>query len=126
MIVFGSLSSIFDLLTFVVLPHATVADATAFRSGWFIESVATELAVLFVLRTRRPFFRSRPSLLLLGASVLLGLVTLAIPYSPLAPLLGLAGPPLALLGSLALITVAYVIANEIVKVPFYRRLTGTF
>ncbi len=126
MIVFGSLSSIFDLLTFVVLPHATAADAVAFRSGWFIESVATELAVLFVLRTRRPFFRSRPSLLLLGASVLLGLVTLAIPYSPLAPAIGLAGPSVALLGSLALITVAYVIANEIVKVPFYRRLTGTF
>jgi Mg2+-importing ATPase len=124
MIVFGSLSSIFDLLTFVVLPHATVADQTAFRSGWFIESVATELAVLFVLRTRRPFFRSRPSMLLVGASVLLGLVALAIPYSPLAIPLGLAGPSMALLGSLALITVAYVIANEIAKLPFYRRFTG--
>jgi len=126
MIVFGSLSSVFDLITFVVLPHATAADATAFRSGWFIESVATELAVLFVLRTRRPFFRSRPSMLLVGASVLLGLVAVAIPYSPLAIPLGLAGPSMALLGSLALITVAYVIANEIAKVPFYRRLAGTF
>ena len=124
MLVFGVLSSIFDLLTFVVLPHATAADATAFRSGWFIESVATELAVLFVLRTRRPFFRSRPSLLLVVASVALGLVTLAIPYSPLALPLGLAGPSMPLLGSLALITVAYVIANEIAKLPFYRRFTG--
>ena len=125
MLVFGVLSSLFDLLTFVVLPHASAADATAFRSGWFIESVATELAVLFVLRTRRPFFRSRPSVLLVAASVVLGLLTLAIPYSPLAIPLGLAGPTMALLGSLALITVAYVIANEIAKVPFYRRFKAT-
>jgi Mg2+-importing ATPase len=120
MIVFGIISSVFDFATFVVLRIGFSADAVAFRSGWFVESVATELAVLFVLRTRRPFFRSRPSLLLLGASVLLGLVTLAIPYSPLAGLLGLDGPSIPLLLALAAITALYVFATEIGKQLFYR------
>ena len=88
MVVFGLLSSAFDMLTFAVLRIGFNADQYLFHSGWFLESVATELAVLFILRTRRPFFRSRPSTLLLGASVLLGLITLAIPYSPLAGPLG--------------------------------------
>ena len=126
MIVFGSLSSIFDLLTFAVLRLGFNADATLFRSGWFLESVATELAVLFVLRTRRPFFRSRPSLLLLGSSVAVGLLTFVIPYSPLANPLGLLGPPLIVVVTMALITTSYVIATEIAKVPFYRRTRGTF
>ncbi|MGH2406525.1 MAG: magnesium-translocating P-type ATPase [Candidatus Limnocylindrales bacterium] len=120
MIVFGIISSAFDFATFAVLRIGFGADAVAFRSGWFIESVATELAVLFVLRTRRPFFRSRPSLLLLGASVALGVVTLAIPYTPLADLIGLDGPPLAMLAALAVITALYVVATEVGKQLFYR------
>ena len=63
-------------------PGASTPTPRLFRSGWFVESIATELAVMFVLRTRRPFFRSRPSLLLLGSSVAVGLITLVIPYSP--------------------------------------------
>ena len=121
MIVFGSISSMFDILTFIVLRLGFSADASLFQSGWFIESTVTELAVMFVLRTRRPFFRSRPSLLLLGSSIAIGVLTLAIPYSPLAGPLGLVGPSLALLVTLAAITVAYVIATETAKVSFYRR-----
>jgi P-type Mg2+ transporter len=121
MLVFGTVSSVFDILTFVVLRLAFNADATLFRSGWFLESVATELAVLFVLRTRRPFFRSRPSTVLLGSSVVVGLLTLAIPYSPLAGPLGLVGPSLLILLTLVAITIAYVIATEIAKIRFYRR-----
>jgi len=121
MVVFGLLSSAFDMLTFAVLRIGFNAGQELFQSGWFLESVATELAVLFILRTRRPFFRSRPSTLLLGASVLLGVVTLAIPYSPLAAPLGFVGPSLPLLAALAAITVGYVIATEIAKYGFYRR-----
>jgi Mg2+-importing ATPase len=121
MVVFGLLSSAFDMLTFAVLRIGFNADQYLFHSGWFLESVATELAVLFILRTRRPFFRSRPSTLLLGASVLLGLITLAIPYSPLAGPLGFIPLPLPLLAALVTITIGYVLATEMAKYGFYRR-----
>jgi len=120
MLVFGGVSSVFDLLTFAVLRIGFQADATLFRSAWFVESVATELAVLFVLRTRRPFFRSRPSRLLVASSVLMGVVTVAIPFSPLAVPLGLGALPPQILAVLAGITLLYVAATELAKVAFYR------
>ena len=125
MIVFGAISSSFDILTFIVLRLGFNADQTLFRSGWFLESVASELVVMFVLRTRRPFFRSRPGLLLIGSSIAVGLLTLAIPYSPFADPLGFVGPSLAVLITLALITVAYVVTTEVAKAPFYRSTRGT-
>ncbi|HJW21347.1 MAG TPA: magnesium-translocating P-type ATPase, partial [Candidatus Limnocylindrales bacterium] len=67
MIVFGLISSVFDVLTFITLRLGFGTGESLFQSGWFVESVATELAVLFVLRTRRPFFRSGPSRLLVLA-----------------------------------------------------------
>jgi Mg2+-importing ATPase len=120
MLVFGAVSSTFDLLTFAVLRLGFAADATLFRSGWFLESVATELAVLFVLRTRRPFFRSLPSRLLAASSLAVAGLALAIPYSPLAGLLGLVGPPPTMLAALVAITALYVAATEITKGRFYR------
>jgi Mg2+-importing ATPase len=104
MLVFGAISSTFDLLTFGVLRLGFAADATLFRSGWFLESVASELAVLFVLRTRRPFFRSRPSPLLTASSLAVPGLVLVSPYSPLAAFLGLEGPQPAVLAALATIT----------------------
>lgn len=123
MLVFGALSSAFDLLTFAVLRLGFMADATLFRGGWFLESVATELAVLFILRTRRPFFRSRPSRLLAASSLAVAGLALAIPYSPLAGPLGLVGPPPPVLAALVLITATYVAAAEVAKGRFYRRST---
>jgi P-type Mg2+ transporter len=120
MIVFGGVSSAFDLLTFTVLRLGFGADALLFRSGWFLESVATELAVLFVLRTRRPFFRSRPSRLLVLSSVAVGALTFAIPYSPLAGPLELTGPSAAVVAALLAITALYVAASELTKRRFYR------
>lgn len=119
MLLFGGISSVFDLLTFAVLRLGFAADATSFRSGWFLESVATELAVLFVLRTRRPFFRSRPSRLLLATSLLVAALTLAVPYSPLAAMLNLAAPPMLLLIVLAIVTALYVAVTEVAKDRFY-------
>jgi Mg2+-importing ATPase len=126
MFVFGAVSSVFDLLTFGVLILVFAADAVTFRSGWFLESVATELAVLFVLRTRRPFFRSRPGRLLALSSLGVAALTFAIPYSPIAGVLGLAGPAPALLATLVLITALYVAATEVTKHFFYavRALPG--
>jgi Mg2+-importing ATPase len=120
MIVFGLVSSAFDLITFATLWLGFGAGADLFRSGWFIESAATELVVLFVLRTRRPFYRSRPSRPLTLSSLVLLLVTVAIPFSPFAAPLGLVPIPLNIMVALALITAGYVAATEVAKDAFFR------
>jgi len=86
------------------------------RSGWFIESTVTELAVMLVLRTNRPFYRSRPGRGLLWSSVAIAAITLALPYySPLAGPLGLTAVPAEVLAILVGLTALYVIANEAAK-----------
>ncbi len=115
MIVFGLISSVFDIFTFVILRVAFDARSTLFRSGWFIESTATELAVMLVLRTSRPFWRSRPGRGLLGTSALIAAITLALPYSPLAEPLGLEAVPVRMLAALAALTAFYVATNEAIK-----------
>ncbi|MFF5211115.1 magnesium-translocating P-type ATPase [Streptosporangium sp. NPDC000396] len=115
MIAFGVLSSVFDIATFLVLRLGFHAGADLFRTGWFIESTATELAVMLLLRTRRPFFRSRPGRALLISSALVALVTVAVPYTPLAEPLGLVAPPMTVLAALGVLTLLYIAANEIAK-----------
>ncbi|MET8764897.1 magnesium-translocating P-type ATPase [Lentzea sp. NPDC004782] len=118
MVVFGLLSSAFDIATFLVLRLVFHADASLFHTGWFIESTATELAVMLVLRTAKPFYRSRPGRALLITSGLVGLVVPVLPYTPLAALLGLVPPDALLLTALAALTVLYVAANELAKRRF--------
>ena len=115
MIVFGLISSVFDLTTFAVLRLGFHAEADLFRTGWFIESTATELAVMLVLRTRRRAWRSRPGTALLSASLAIAAVTVALPFSPLADDLGLTRPGWGVLLVLALVTLAYVTATEVAK-----------
>ncbi len=119
MFVFGSISSAFDLATFAVLFALAGGDATLFRSGWFVESLWTEVLVLFALRTRRPASASRPGpwLLALGAAVVL--TALVLPYSPLGPLFALAPLPLDVLAAVLGISVAYVLATELAKRRFF-------
>lgn len=91
------------------------ASPELFRSSWFVVSVMTELAVMLVLRTRKPFFRSRPGRALLLSSSLVAVVTLALPFSPLAPLLGFVGLPAPVLLAVAAIASGYVFATEMAK-----------
>ncbi len=121
MIVFGLVSSAFDFLTFGVLLIVFNANETTFRSGWFLESVATELLVLFVLRTRRPFFRSRPSRLLAVSSIGVAILTVLLIYSPFAAPLGIDALPLPVLVTLIAITGLYVAMTEVAKRIFYGR-----
>lgn len=120
MVEFGLLSSAFDVLTFVVLLVAFQAGAELFRTGWFVESLLTELVIALVVRTRRPFFRSRPGNALLVSTLVLIPVAFGIPYLPHATALGFVPPPPGLLAVLAGITVAYVAAAEVLKGRFYR------
>ena len=89
MIVFGIVSSVFDFLTFAVLVFVLKATDEVFRTGWFVESVMTEVLIIWVMRTWNPFYRSLPSRPLLLAMVLVLVITLALPYSPLSGMLGL-------------------------------------
>ena len=122
MIIFGIISSIFDFLTFGVLMFVLRSDPEEFRTGWFVESVMTEVLIISVMRTWKPFYQSRVSRTLLVAMVLVLLITLALPYSPLGEFLGfrpLAIPSLILLG---LITLFYAATSELTKRIFYSKV----
>jgi Mg2+-importing ATPase len=121
MVEFGLLSSAFDFLTFGVLLGVFSATPEVFRTGWFVESLLTELAIALVVRTRRPCFRSRPGTVLLVSTLLLLVVTFAIPYAPYAGGLGFVPVPASLLATLTVITGLYVVATEIMKRWFYWR-----
>jgi Mg2+-importing ATPase len=119
MVVFGLISSVFDFLTFGTLRVAFDASEALFRSGWFLESLGTELAVMLILRTRRPFFRSRPGTLLLATSFLTALIGMTIVLTPAGEEIGFVTPPPKLLLALIGILAAYVLATEIGKRRFY-------
>ena len=120
MVEFGVLSSLFDFLTFATLLGLFHATPELFRTGWFVESLLTELVVALVVRTRRPFFRSRPGSLLLASTLALIPLTFAIPYLPHADVLGFVPLPASLLVALAAVTALYVAATELMKRWFYR------
>ena len=122
MVVFGIVSTAFDLLTFAVLLLLLDASAVEFRSAWFIESTISELLVLFSLRTNRLMVTSRPGRVLLVLSVAVGAIVFAIPFvPPVADVLGLDRPGLDLLLAIGGIVVAYVATNEVVKWFVLRR-----
>ncbi|GEM_PF-365199 len=122
MVTFGLASSVFDYLTFGTLLLVLRATADQFRTGWFLESVLTELLILLVIRTRRPFFKSRPGRYLLMATLIVAGVTVVLPYSPLNGLLGFISLSLPVLLILGAITVLYITSSELVKKAFYRRV----
>jgi len=122
MFLFGPISSIFDFATFALMLFVFDAVPGEFRAGWFIESIVTQTLIIFVIRTRRvPFFRSRPSAGLIGASLGVVAVGVYLPFSPLAGVLGFDPLPvpffLALLGMAAV----YLVLVELAKVWFYAR-----
>jgi Mg2+-importing ATPase len=118
---FGPISSIFDFATFAILLWIFDADATLFRSGWFVESLATQSLAIFAIRTRRvPFFRSRPSTPLLASTLACVAVGVLLPFSPLAETLGFTRLPVGLLLALAAMIPAYLLLLELGKRRFYR------
>lgn len=121
MIEFGILSSLFDLLTFAILLFVFRTGAESFRTAWFVESLLTELVIALVVRTRRPVLRSRPGKVLLYSTLVLIVVTFAIPYLPFVRMLGFVPLPWRVMVALAVITAAYVVAAEMTKSWFYRQ-----
>ena len=126
MIVFGPLSSVFDFLTFGVMLWVFHAGSAEFRSGWFVESLATQTLVIFAIRTRRvPFFRSHPSLPLTLAALSVVVVGALLPATPLAATLGFTPLPGTFFAALAGMVVAYLVLIEFGKRLFYRTARTT-
>jgi Mg2+-importing ATPase len=116
MLVFGPISSVFDYLTFGFLLLVLHASEAEFHTGWFVESLATQVLVIFAIRTRRsPFWRSRPSRLLVGAALGALAAAILLPISPLAALLGFSALPQPFWAALVTFVVGYLVIVEIVK-----------
>jgi Mg2+-importing ATPase len=121
MVEFGLLSSLFDFLTFGALLWLFAAGVELFRTGWFVESLLTELVVALVVRTRRPSWRSRPGSLLLWSTVAVIALAFAIPFLPHAGVLGFTPLPAGIALALVMIAALYVACAEWLKRGFYRR-----
>ena len=116
MVIFGLISSAFDLVTFALLLWAFGADEATFQTAWFVVSVLTELAVVLVLRTHGPALRSRPSRLLLWTTVAVGVLVPVLPFiGPLAAVFGFVPLPWHLMAAMMLIVAGYVLATELAK-----------
>ncbi|MFM7266753.1 MAG: cation transporting ATPase C-terminal domain-containing protein [Cyanobium sp.] len=120
MLCFGLVSSLYDGLTFAVLLLGLGADRDQLRTGWFVESVISAAMVVLVVRSRRPIWRARPSRGLALATLVVIVLTLLLPASPLGKLFGFVPLPPAFLGLLALILLAYGLTAEAAKALFYR------
>jgi Mg2+-importing ATPase len=118
---FGLISSIFDFVTISSLIYLLHAGPELFRTGWFIESVMSEILVTFSIRTRRKFYESRPSNLMIAASIIMSLMTLAVVYSPLGLFFEFVKPPLWFLGLIFGILGCYFFLVEGLKHLFFSR-----
>ena len=122
MITFGLVSSVFDYLAFGALLLVLHATEVQFRTGWFLESVISASLIVLVIRSRKPFFRSRPGKYLLVATLSIVAITLILPFTPLAEIFGFSPLPIPFLLLIGLIVLFYIITAEIVKKIFYKKV----
>jgi len=120
MLYFGPISSVFDIVTFGLLLWLFQADAVLFHTGWFIESLATQILVIFIIRAAHPF-RDPPHRGLVATSLGALALAVALTYSPLAHWFGFSAPPASLIGVIALITAAYLFTVNAMKRWFFAR-----
>lgn len=121
MITFGLVSVVFDLLTFGVLLYLAGDVEAVFRTGWFVESLLTELLIIFVIRTYKPFYRSQPGCFLVWSVIGVGLIALLLPYLSIGGIFDFVPLPLPVVIAILIITVLYIIASEYVKQLFFKQ-----
>jgi Mg2+-importing ATPase len=124
MIYLGPVSSIFDFLTFFVMLRVFHASEALFRTGWFVESLATQTLVLFVIRTTGNPLRSRPSRPLTITTIAVAVFGAILPFLPIAPLLGFVPLPGSYFAFLAAAVVTYLALVELVKRALFRKRLG--
>ncbi len=122
MLTFGLLSSVFDYLTFGVLLLILQATTDQFRTGWFLESVISASVTVLVIRTRKPFFRSKPGKYLVVATLFIVGLTLILPFSPLGEIFGFIPLPIPFILFVGIIVGVFMVAAEITKGIFYRKV----
>jgi len=122
MVTFGILGSVFDYMTFCLLLLVFHATRVQFRTAWFVESVVSASLIVLVIRSRKPFFRSRPGNALLLATLSVVVIAVVVPFTPLAAFLGFGPMPLVFLLCIGLIVSLYIVAAELVKRVFYKRV----
>jgi P-type Mg2+ transporter len=115
MVFIGPISSVYDFLTFYVLLHFLHAGEAEFHTGWFVESLATQTLVLFIIRTAQNPLRSRPSRALAATTLLIVALGTAIPFTPFAGPLGFTWLPPIYFVFLALATMTYLLLVQIAK-----------
>ena len=120
MLVFGPISSVFDFVTFYALLHLFGAGETLFHTGWFIESIMTQVLVVFAIRTRRYFFRSRPHRFLINMALGVVAMAIALPFLSVGRWFGFVAVPPLFIGYLIGLTAAYLALVEATKRFFYR------
>ena len=120
MLTFGPISSLFDFMTFGLMLGVLHAGPAEFRTGWFVESLATQTLIIFAVRTRRvPFLRSRPSASLTVATLAVIGVGITLTVSPVADDLGFTALPWQFFAALAALAGAYLVLVEAAKKVFY-------
>lgn len=121
MYVFGPISSVFDFLTFYVLYRVFSASAGVFQTGWFLESLATQTMVIYIIRTRKiPFIQSSPSPYLFVTTLLVVAAGWIIPFTPIGAFFGFVALPSVVVWSLIGIVAGYLCVIEVAKRLFYR------
>ncbi len=122
MVVFGIHSSLFDIVTFLMLLFVLKVKESAFQTGWFVESVLSELFILFIIRTHKNFFKSLPGKYLFILSTIGFIFTIALPYIPFfAVKTGLVPLPFFQIGAMLLIVILYIITADLLKVWFFKK-----
>ncbi|MEY4323265.1 MAG: hypothetical protein RL410_1046, partial [Actinomycetota bacterium] len=123
MITFGLVSTCFDLPVFAILLWGFHADPATFRTAWFVESTLTELVAMIVLRTTLPFWKSRPSMLLGTSTFALLIIVVGLPYIALGSTVELVPLSFTLISAIFGVICSYIVANEVAKKWYYRRIT---
>jgi len=119
MLIIGPISSVFDFLTFFIMIKVFHADESLFHTGWFIESLATQVLVIFIIRTRLNPLKSCPNLWLTICSLSVVTIALLLPFTALGRYLGFVAPPLLFFFIVGIMVFVYLLIVEVVKQLFY-------
>ena len=124
MLLVGPVSSVFDFLLFYIMLAVFHAGEALFHTGWFIESMATQVLVIFIIRTRKNPFKSRPNPWLIACSLTVVAVAVLLPFTPAGVYLGFVAPPALFFFILILMLIAYLFAVEGMKQWFFRHFAA--
>jgi P-type Mg2+ transporter len=120
MLVIGPISSAFDFLTFYVMLNVLNANEALFQTGWFVESLSTQVLVIFIIRTRGNPFKSRAHPILMVTSLTVVAIAAVLPFTPVGTYFGFVPPPAQFYAILAMMVVVYLAIVEVAKRVFYR------